>query len=322
MSSEMAPNTSSNGDFNEKRYWLQKALQRYARCPCIHRTTYTHDNIKERLHELCPKYSIEVPCYNVNDAKCPQPTDFPLDPLRTDKLALIARRNTLRRIFRQQGLSFEDAEYELSGSCEASAVTLTRKTVNLILEGGGNKRNSEVLPEASRVLCAKLNNRRSANAAAQEHQIRTLYAPVLELRRVVEIGDYKRQMWESTFPGQATRETKFEWTMDHCLGVSDRLQDMLTERCCKRTLSVMPIYILTYIWDNDELDVDDFSNEVKVDSAVYSVHCFGLIIDPVVQKLTLVDPNGPLVPGMSMEFLVVPHLHLGAAVKSSTKNSS
>ena len=43
--------------------------------------------------------------------------------------------------------------------------------------------------------------------------------------------------------------------------------------------------------------------------------CFGPINDPVVQKLTLVDPNGPLVPGMSMEFLVVPHLHLGAAVK-------
>ena len=83
----------------------------------------------------------------------------------------------------------------------------------------------------------------------------------------------------------------------------------------------MPIYILTYIWDNDELDVDDFSNEVKVESAVYSVHCFGLIIDPVVQKLTLVDPNGPLVPGMSMEFLVVPHLYLGAGVNPSTKNS-
>jgi hypothetical protein len=177
-----------------------------------------------------------------------------------------------------------------------------------------------VLPEASRVLCVKLNNRRSANAAAQEHQIRTLYAPVVELRRGVEICDYNRQMWESTFPGQATRETKFEWTMDHCLGVSDRLQEMLTERCCKRNLSVMPIYILTYIWDEDELGVDDFS--VEVESAVYSVHCFGLIIDPVVQKLTLVDPNGPLVPGMSMEFLVVPHLHLGAAVKSSTKNSS
>ena len=323
MASGTASNTSSSGSTRNgtaASTLLQQALQRYARCPCNHRTTYTHDNIKERLHELCPKYSIEVPCYNVNDATCPQPTHFPLDPLRTDKLAFIARRNTLRRIFRQQSLSFDDAEYELAGSCEASAVTLTLKTVNLILDGRGNKRKSVVLPEASRVLCVKLNNRHSANAAAQEHQIRTLFAPVMEMRRVVEIGDYKRHMWESTFPGQATRETKFEWTMDHCLGVSHRLQDMLTERCCKRNLSVMPIYILTYIWDEDELGVDDFS--VEVESAVYSVHCFGLIIDPVVQKLTLVDPNGPLVPGMSMEFLVVPHVLLGAGVQASTKHSS
>ena len=70
-------------------------------------------------------------------------------------------------------------------------------------------------------------------------------------------------------------------------------------------VSFMPLYILNYIFDNDELSEQDLSGSTE-ESAQYSCHAVGLIFDRVRRRIILADPNGPLIPGFNMEFLKIP----------------
>ena len=68
---------------------------------------------------------------------------------------------------------------------------------------------------------------------------------------------------------------------------------------------MMPLYIVNYIFDGDELN--DAELGVNVDeTAQYSVHCVAVAFDRGTRVAIIADPNGALVPGASMEFLAVP----------------
>lgn len=70
-------------------------------------------------------------------------------------------------------------------------------------------------------------------------------------------------------------------------------------------IGMMPLYILNYIFDKDELTDEQLSND-KPETAQYSCHVVGLVFDKLKKRIIVVDPNGPLIPGSNMEFLVVP----------------
>jgi hypothetical protein len=78
------------------------------------------------------------------------------------------------------------------------------------------------------------------------------------------------------------------------------------------TASTIPLYVLTYIFDGDELNEKDM--RVKdYETAQYSCHVLGLVLDPTSFSIIIIDANGALVPGASMEFLSMPLSHRRAS---------
>ena len=68
---------------------------------------------------------------------------------------------------------------------------------------------------------------------------------------------------------------------------------------------IMPLYILNYIFDCDELS-DKQIEETSEETAQYSLHVVGLVFDKENQRVVVADPNGALLPGSNMEFLTIP----------------
>ena len=68
---------------------------------------------------------------------------------------------------------------------------------------------------------------------------------------------------------------------------------------------VIPLYILCYIFDNDELSNEELK-QAEEETAQYSLHVVGLVMDRTHRLLFVADPNGGLIPGSNMEFLEMP----------------
>ena len=68
----------------------------------------------------------------------------------------------------------------------------------------------------------------------------------------------------------------------------------------------MPLYVLNYIWDLNELTPSQLAKCDAEEIAQYSCHAVGLVMDASRRVLCIADPNGALLPGSNMEFLAVP----------------
>jgi hypothetical protein len=82
---------------------------------------------------------------------------------------------------------------------------------------------------------------------------------------------------------------------------------------------IIPMYILCYLFDNDELSVEELKNATE-ETAQYSLHAVGLVMNRDLRRLFVADPNGVLIGGSNMEFLAMPLKKLNH--KSTTKVSA
>ena len=121
------------------------------------------------------------------------------------------------------------------------------------------------------------------------------------------------QMWEPLLPSVLKENlSEEEKQFPHFLrsffaGLSQTKLDNLEEiiRTAKENIFALPLYVANYIWDGDEL-TEIQMKDTKHETAMYSVHCIGLVVDKKNGELYLADPNGPLIPGASMEFFQIP----------------
>ena len=67
----------------------------------------------------------------------------------------------------------------------------------------------------------------------------------------------------------------------------------------------IPLYVLCYLFDNNELTNAELKN-IKEESAQYSLHAVGLVINSLNKTVIIADPNGALIGGSNMEFLTMP----------------
>ena len=67
----------------------------------------------------------------------------------------------------------------------------------------------------------------------------------------------------------------------------------------------IPLYVLCYVFDNNELTNAELKN-IKEESAQYSLHAVGLVINSLNKTVIIADPNGALIGGSNMEFLTMP----------------
>ena len=82
---------------------------------------------------------------------------------------------------------------------------------------------------------------------------------------------------------------------------------------------IIPMYILCYLFDNDELSVEELQNATE-ETAQYSLHAVGLVMNRDSRRLFVADPNGALIGGSNMEFLSMPLKKLSH--RSTTKVSA
>jgi hypothetical protein len=64
---------------------------------------------------------------------------------------------------------------------------------------------------------------------------------------------------------------------------------------------IYPLYMLCYLFDNNELTNAELKN-TKEESAQYSLHVVGLVINSLNKTVIIADPNGALIGGSNMEF--------------------
>ena len=85
-------------------------------------------------------------------------------------------------------------------------------------------------------------------------------------------------------------------------------------------IAAVPLYVMNYIWDGDALDESQLM-ETCYETALYSLHVVGVVFDSNTQTVYIVDPNGPLMKGGSMEFFSLPIRKLPDGVVPSVKYS-
>jgi hypothetical protein len=69
---------------------------------------------------------------------------------------------------------------------------------------------------------------------------------------------------------------------------------------------IYPLYVLCYhLFDSNEITNAEIKN-IKEESAQYSLHVIGLVINSLNKTVIIADPNGALIGGSNMEFLTMP----------------
>ena len=135
----------------------------------------------------------------------------------------------------------------------------------------------------------------------------------------VIFGEYIKHEIPSTtqFWGPQTLGLSYEhYLFGHSLG-KRRIQELTTSSSTGTI--IIPMYILCYLFDNDELSVEELKNSTE-ETAQYSLHAVGLVMHRDSRRLFVADPNGALIGGSNMEFLAMPLKKLNH--KSTTKVSA
>jgi hypothetical protein len=91
---------------------------------------------------------------------------------------------------------------------------------------------------------------------------------------------------------------------DYLFG-NDLAKRTIEEMSRSPSIHMMPLYVLNYIFDADEISVEDLPNTDE-ESAQYSLHVVGIVFDKVSMRAIVVDPNGPIIPGANIEFVEIP----------------
>jgi hypothetical protein len=126
----------------------------------------------------------------------------------------------------------------------------------------------------------------------------------LEPRHAAEVifGNYIKQetqspqFWHETF-GRSYKNFLF----GHPLAEKRLLEIVASGDSTK----VIPLYVLCYLFNTNELTNFSLKN-TKEETAQYSLHVVGLVINHLNKTIIIADPNGALIGGSNMEFISMP----------------
>jgi hypothetical protein len=211
------------------------------------------------------------------------------------------------------------SEDMINGHCETCAIALSAAVVTA-LHGGSKGRDAMLIGYNS------LHNTLRQSSISQ--QIETLFAAE---RRSLLASDTNRQflMWQPLL-GVASKC----WPTDSidpetvlCAGIGTAAATAISEaarqtqlRSGNAQIATLPLYTLNYIWDGDELS-DAQLGETHHETALFSLHVVGIVLNGNEKTALLCDPNGELIEGGSMEFLRIPIEELANSLAPSTSNS-
>ncbi len=228
-------------------------------------STYSHDNLRIWLKNILPSWEIVLPTFGKDQASAAL-SNWPSNNIRDDVKVWLEEKNIV------------NVDDLIDGSCEPLAFYLSSKIKTCVEEGNF-------------------------------HSIITCYQSVKTELDILEPRNAAKLVYES-FVHQEKESPSF-WGSENVGSYKNYLfgHDLAKARILEavniRNVHILPLYVLNYIFSDDELSDRELENHV-VETAQYSLHVVGLIFDPESTRVIIADSNGALIPGSNMEFLSMP----------------
>jgi len=269
---------------------LNDALLRI-RQRCYHKTSYSHDMLIDFIRVALESSStktiedleIWIPIYEKKSKlKNQQLSHWPSGRVKKEVIRWLNRKGC------------RDSEDFLNGACEPLALYLSKFVKEDLKNGSCKDFNSSMK-------AAKMNLEKMEPFEAA----RTIF------EQFTNPEDITPLVWGVEFQ---------EDLLSYMFGTQRAKENILKAfESSSSSIDIMPLYMLNYIFDGDELTDKDLAS-TEPETAQYSCHVVGLVFDRERSRIIVVDPNGPLIPGSSMEFLQMP-LELRTGADISTKLS-
>jgi len=244
---------------------LEKALDRKSR-RLTHKTTYSHENLYAWLKTILPDWEIFIPHQKISGPSFPALSDWPS----------INIRNVIKDWLEEQNVGNTDDL--LDGLCEPLAFYLSSKIKQDIELGKFHS-----IYRTYQTIKTELDTLEPLDAAQ-----------LLLARYIMQVKD-SPVFWGEEFVG----------SYKHYLFGHNLAEASILNAANNPVVNIIPLYVLNYIFDGDELSNTELKNSVE-ETAQYSLHVVGLVLDMRSRRLFIADPNGVLLPGSNMEFLSMP----------------
>lgn len=244
---------------------LDIAIKRQPR-RLAYESTYSHDNLRIWLKNILPCWEIVLPTFG-KDQSSAALSNWPSNNIRDDVKVWLEEKN------------INNVDDLIDGSCEPLAFYLSSKIKTCVEEGN------------------------------KFHSIMTCYQSIKTELDILEPRNAAKLVYES-FVRQEKESPSF-WgpeivgSYKNYLFGHELAKARILEAVNIRYVHILPLYVLNYIFSDDELSDRELENHV-VETAQYSLHVVGLIFDPERDRVIIADSNGALIPGSNMEFLSMP----------------
>jgi hypothetical protein len=228
-------------------------------------STYSHDNLRIWLKNILPCWEIVIPTFG-KDQSSAALSNWPSNNIRDDVKVWLEEKN------------INNVDDLIDGSCEPLAFYLSSKIKTCVEEG-------------------------------KFHSIMTCYQSINTELDILEPRNAAKLVYES-FVRQEKKSPSF-WgpeivgSYKNYLFGHELAKARILEAVNIRYVHILPLYVLNYIFSDDELSDRELENH-EVETAQYSLHVVGLIFDPERDRVIIADSNGALIPGSNMEFLSMP----------------
>ena len=234
-------------------------------------TTYNHKNIFDWFTTFLPDWTIVIP-----DSSCSAfaLSDWP--------------KGNNRKVVKQwlQGKNYHESEDLINGACEPLAYYLSLSISQLQQSSQFDLQLSSKFE-----LCSVYKKVKKALVQLK---------PRVAAESI--FGDYIKQDNPSPQFWPEILETTFNhFLFGHNLA-KERIQGLVASG---GSTKIIPLYVLCYLFDINELSNSQLKS-TKVETAQYSLHAVGLVINSSIKTIIVADPNGGLIGGSNMEFLSMP----------------
>jgi hypothetical protein len=177
-----------------------------------------------------------------------------------------------------KGNGSTDARYQAGGLCEPLSIFLASK--DTIQRAGSNP-----TPDAIHKAAVEILEEKNINDACE-----------------LVLGGLVKSRFNKT-PGDWGDHVDGE-ILDYLYGTPS-MCTKIGEAAKSGTCHAIPMYIICYLFDVDELNDEEMKCKLW-ETAQYSCHVLAIYFDPIEKKAVILDTNGPLNPGGSMEFVKFP----------------
>ena len=232
-------------------------------------STYTHDNLYNWLKTILPSWEIIIPKISCSSSiqSCAALSDWPATSIIRDEVKhWLEEKNVV------------NVDDFLDGACEPLAFYLSSKIKKFIEDG-----NFKSIDSCYQNIKSDFDSLKPTVAAE------------------MVFGNYiKNEHKSPLFWGQEVIGSY----MDYLFG-NEVTKERILEKAYFPGINLLPLYILNYIFDNDELSTRELKTH-SAETAQYSLHVVGLVFDFSRKRVIIADANGALIPGSNMEFLSMP----------------